>query len=175
MTLCTNLQNRVLDLEHTKTTQALEIKRLKRRVKKLEKKQRSRTYWLKRLYKVGLSARVISSDDKGLGEEDVSKHGREIHDIDVDEDITLASTHFDTDPDMFGVHDLYGDELVLPKDLTDVNMTLAQALSELKSAKPKAITTATTITTTVVTKPIAKGLVIQEQEQTSTPITSSKD
>ncbi|GKE40920.1 hypothetical protein Tco_1464325 [Tanacetum coccineum] len=44
MTLCTNLQNRVLDLEHTKTTQALEIDSLKRRVKKLEKKQRSRTH-----------------------------------------------------------------------------------------------------------------------------------
>ncbi|GJU69251.1 putative ribonuclease H-like domain-containing protein [Tanacetum coccineum] len=153
MALCTNLQNRVLDLEHTKTTQALEIERLKMRVKKLEKKQRLRTYWLKRLYKVGLSARVISSDDEGLGEEDVSKHRRKIHDIDADEDITLASTHFDIDPEMFGVHDLDGDE----------------------SAKPKVIIVAATITTTVVTRPMTKGLVIQEQEQASTPITSSKD
>nr|GFA29276.1 hypothetical protein [Tanacetum cinerariifolium] len=47
----------------TKTTQALEIDSLKRRVKKLEKMQRSRTHKLKRLYKVGLSARVESSDD----------------------------------------------------------------------------------------------------------------
>ncbi|GKB95139.1 hypothetical protein Tco_0981276, partial [Tanacetum coccineum] len=38
MALCTNLQNRVLDLENTKTTQALKIDSLKRRVKKLEKK-----------------------------------------------------------------------------------------------------------------------------------------
>nr|GEY86461.1 Gag-Pol polyprotein [Tanacetum cinerariifolium] len=36
--LCTNLQTRVLDLEKTKTTQALEITSLKRRAKKLEKK-----------------------------------------------------------------------------------------------------------------------------------------
>ncbi|GKB05682.1 hypothetical protein Tco_0833877, partial [Tanacetum coccineum] len=99
MALCTNLQNMVLDLEHTKTTQALEIESLKRRVKKLEKKQRPRTYKLKRLYKVGLSAKVVSSEDKGLGEEDASKQGRKIHDIDADEDITLDSTHFDTDPD----------------------------------------------------------------------------
>ncbi|GJZ42624.1 hypothetical protein Tco_0589879 [Tanacetum coccineum] len=49
MTLCTNLQNMVLDLEHTKTTQALEIDNLKRRVKKLEKKQWSRNYGLRRL------------------------------------------------------------------------------------------------------------------------------
>ncbi|GJY56487.1 hypothetical protein Tco_0455602 [Tanacetum coccineum] len=38
MALCTTLQNRVLDLEKTKTTQQNEIASLKRRVKKLEKK-----------------------------------------------------------------------------------------------------------------------------------------
>ncbi|GJY12727.1 putative ribonuclease H-like domain-containing protein [Tanacetum coccineum] len=64
MTLCTNLQNRVLDLEHTKTTQALEIESLKRRVNKLEKKQRSRTPKLKRLFKVGRSTQVVSSEDE---------------------------------------------------------------------------------------------------------------
>ncbi|GKA95032.1 hypothetical protein Tco_0817070 [Tanacetum coccineum] len=73
MALCTNLQSSVLDLEHTKTTQVLKIDSLKRRVKKLEKKQRSRTYRLRRLYKVGLSARVVSSEDEGLGEDDASK------------------------------------------------------------------------------------------------------
>ncbi|GKG23098.1 hypothetical protein Tco_0388401, partial [Tanacetum coccineum] len=78
MALYTNLQNRVLDLEHKKTTQALEIDSLKRRVKKLKKKQRSRTHRLRRLYKVGLSASVVSSEDEGLGEEDASKQGRKI-------------------------------------------------------------------------------------------------
>ncbi|GKD45092.1 hypothetical protein Tco_1269737 [Tanacetum coccineum] len=47
MELCTNLQIRVLDLEKTKTTQAEEIVSLKRRVKKLEHKKRSRTHGLK--------------------------------------------------------------------------------------------------------------------------------
>nr|GEW44028.1 hypothetical protein [Tanacetum cinerariifolium] len=61
--LCTILQSRVLDLEKIKTTQALEINSLKRRVKKLKKKQRLRTHKLKRLYKVGLFLRVESSDD----------------------------------------------------------------------------------------------------------------
>nr|GEU33387.1 hypothetical protein [Tanacetum cinerariifolium] len=55
---------RVLDLEKTKTTQALKIDSLKRRVKRLEKKQRSRTHKLKRLYKVGLTARVEFSEDE---------------------------------------------------------------------------------------------------------------
>nr|GEV59047.1 putative ribonuclease H-like domain-containing protein [Tanacetum cinerariifolium] len=84
----------VLDLENTKTTQALSIDSLKRRVKKLEKKQRLRTHKLKTLYKVGLTARVESSDDdEDLGE-DASKQ-RRISDIDADEDITLVSTHDD--------------------------------------------------------------------------------
>ncbi|GKA54798.1 hypothetical protein Tco_0753747 [Tanacetum coccineum] len=155
--ICTNLQNKVLYLETTKTIQALEIDSLKRRVKKLEKKQRSRTHKLRRLYKVGLSAKVISSDDEAsLGDqEDASKQGRKILDIDADEDITLDSTYVDTDPDMFGVHDLHGDEvfveiveLVVNAATTttttttttvadEVEMTLAQTLIEIKSAKPK--------------------------------------
>ncbi|GJW88261.1 putative ribonuclease H-like domain-containing protein [Tanacetum coccineum] len=118
---------RVLDLEHTKTTQALEIDSLKRR-------------------------------------------GRKIHDIDADEDITLENIH---DANMFGMHDLDGDEVFVEtkepmvnaatttstisvsaaKDLSDVDMTLAQALAELKSTKPKAVTTAATTTTTAVTRP----------------------
>ncbi|GKE59919.1 hypothetical protein Tco_1510286 [Tanacetum coccineum] len=171
-----------------------EITSLKKRVNELEKKKRSRTHGLKRLYKVGLSARIDSSDDEAsLGDqEDASKQGRKIHDIDADEDITLENVH---DADMFGVHDLDGDEVFVEtkehvvnvaittstipvsvaKDLSDVDMTLAQALAELKSTKHKAVTTAAIITTTVVTRPKAKGLVIQEQEQASTPITSLKD
>ncbi|GJS13141.1 hypothetical protein Tco_0407613 [Tanacetum coccineum] len=47
----TKLQQRVLDLENTKTAQSQEITSLKLRVKKLEKKVGSRTHKLKRLYK----------------------------------------------------------------------------------------------------------------------------
>ncbi|GJV24301.1 retrovirus-related pol polyprotein from transposon TNT 1-94 [Tanacetum coccineum] len=153
-------QDRVLDLENTKTAQAREITSLKKRVKKLERKKKSRTHGLKRLYKVGMSARIDSSDDEAsLGDqEDASKQGRKIHDIDADEDIALKNVH---DADMFGVHDLDGDEVFIEteehvvnaaittstipvsaaKDLSDVDMTLAQALAELKSTKPKAVTT----------------------------------
>ncbi|GJY63384.1 hypothetical protein Tco_0464844 [Tanacetum coccineum] len=152
MELCTNLQNRVIDLEKTKTSQAQEIISLKRRVKRLEKKNRSKTHGLKRLYKVGLSARIESSEDEGLGEEDASKQGR-IADIDANEDIYLVNVH--RDEDMFGVNDLEGDEVIVETEVDhevvvetevaskDVNLsvdevTLAQALAALKSAKPKA-------------------------------------
>ncbi|GKE25243.1 hypothetical protein Tco_1436755, partial [Tanacetum coccineum] len=86
MELCTNLQQNVLDLETTKTTQANEIASLKRRVKKLKRMNKSRTYRLKRIYRVGSSRRVESSKDEGLGEEDASKQGR-IADIDANKDI----------------------------------------------------------------------------------------
>ncbi|GJW65868.1 copia protein [Tanacetum coccineum] len=92
MALCTTLQNRVLDLEKIKITQHNEIASLKRRVKKLEKKYRSRTHKMKRLYKVGLTARVESSyNEKSLGE-DASKQGRN-NAIEADDEITLVSVH----------------------------------------------------------------------------------
>ncbi|GJY15915.1 hypothetical protein Tco_0386337 [Tanacetum coccineum] len=120
-----NVESKVLDLETTKTIQALEIDSLKRKVKKLEKKQRSRTYMLRRLYKVGLSAKVISSyDEASLGDqEDASKQGRKILNIDVDEDITLDSTHVDTDLDIFGVHVFLGCRDTIRKTVDDLTWT----------------------------------------------------
>ncbi|GJZ91066.1 hypothetical protein Tco_0662993 [Tanacetum coccineum] len=95
--------------EKTNTTQQNEIASLKRWVKKLEKKSRSRTHKLKRLYKVGLIARVESSgDEESLGE-DASKQGR-INAIDADEEITLVSVQDDADKEMFNVDALNGEE-----------------------------------------------------------------
>ncbi|GJV24427.1 putative ribonuclease H-like domain-containing protein, partial [Tanacetum coccineum] len=114
MELCTNLQNRVIDLENTKTAQAQEITSLKLRVKKLEKKGGSRTHKLKRLYKVGRSARIVSSDEASLGDqEDASKQGRKIDDIDKDAEITLVDETQGRygDDIMFDVSDLAGEEV----------------------------------------------------------------
>ncbi|GKD27326.1 hypothetical protein Tco_1233540, partial [Tanacetum coccineum] len=81
----------VLDLENTKTSQAAEITKLKERVMKLERRNKSRTPGLKRLRKVGRSAQVVSSEDEGLGaQEDASKQGRKIIDLDVDAEVTLV-------------------------------------------------------------------------------------
>ncbi|GKD88954.1 hypothetical protein Tco_1364461, partial [Tanacetum coccineum] len=58
-------------------------------VKKLENKRGSRTHRLKRLYKVGSSERVISSDEASLGDqEDASKQGRKIDDICKNNDLS---------------------------------------------------------------------------------------
>ncbi|GJR52498.1 hypothetical protein Tco_0473004 [Tanacetum coccineum] len=98
MELCTNLQQRVLDLEKTKTTQDNEITKLKKKVKKLEQEKRSTTRGLKRLHKV----------------------------------------------EIFDEYTLTGDEVFVEQEVVakDVNLTvdevtLAQALTSLKSEKPK--------------------------------------
>ncbi|GJT88682.1 hypothetical protein Tco_1070399, partial [Tanacetum coccineum] len=71
MDLCTKLSDRVLALETTKTAQAKEIASLKKRVKKLERKRNSKTPGMN-LFKIGTSSR------RSLGEEDASKHGRNL-------------------------------------------------------------------------------------------------
>nr|GEX11993.1 putative ribonuclease H-like domain-containing protein [Tanacetum cinerariifolium] len=74
MILCTNLQKQVLNLEDAKTAQAKEIASLKKRVKKLEQKRKSRTLGIKRLRKVGSARRVESLIEASLGDqEDASK------------------------------------------------------------------------------------------------------
>ncbi|GJZ58783.1 hypothetical protein Tco_0614599 [Tanacetum coccineum] len=76
MSLCTTLQNR--------------------EVKKLEKKNRSRTHKLKRLYKVGLTARVESSDDEeSLGQEDVEEVVEVINTAKLIIDVAQVSTTSD--------------------------------------------------------------------------------
>ncbi|GJX39732.1 hypothetical protein Tco_0253035 [Tanacetum coccineum] len=149
-------QTRVLDLENTKTAQAQEITSLKLRIKSLG------------------------------DQEDASKQGREINEIDKDAKITLVDETQGRygDEDMFGVHDLDGDEVVIESEVTDkagekrnivekavamtdavtilvsaaiitnVELTLAQTLAELKSSRPK-----------------TKGVVMQELSE-STPTIS---
>ncbi|GJU01071.1 putative ribonuclease H-like domain-containing protein [Tanacetum coccineum] len=142
MEFCTKLQQRVLDLENTKTAQAQEITSLKLRVKK--------------------SARMISSDEASLGDqEDASKQGRKINDIDKDAEITLVDE----------TQRRYGDDLMFdtvstadPVTTASVevttasattttadDLTLAQTLMEIRSARPK-----------------AKGIVFREQGESTT-------
>nr|GEV12762.1 hypothetical protein [Tanacetum cinerariifolium] len=156
MKLCTNLQNRVLDLENTKTTQALEIDSLKRRVKQLEKKKMSRTHKLKRLYKVSLTARVDSSDEASLENQE----------------------RFNDQEDAEMLFDVADDLRV--KALMEIKSAKPKA-DKVVIQEPEQVTTTTTLTTTAATtitaastRPKAKGLVIHKQEQAPTPIISSQ-
>nr|GEV19408.1 hypothetical protein [Tanacetum cinerariifolium] len=66
---CTTLSRKVAALEQDKVAQALEILKLKRRVKKLEKQRRSKSSGLKRLRKVSTSQMVESSTETVVGAE----------------------------------------------------------------------------------------------------------
>ncbi|GKC15826.1 hypothetical protein Tco_1012608, partial [Tanacetum coccineum] len=109
MKLYTNLQNKVHDLEHTKTTQALEIESLKRRVKSLRRSK---------------------------GQELTSlKDWRKILDINADEDITLDSTYLDTNPNMVRVHNLDGDEVFVETEEPVVNAATSTSIIPVSAAK----------------------------------------
>nr|GEZ35589.1 hypothetical protein [Tanacetum cinerariifolium] len=159
MKICTTLQKKVLDLEdelkRIKTSQQTKIDGLERRVKKLEKKHRSRTHKLKRLYKVGLTAKVISSsDDEALDKEDTSKQER-INEIDADKYIALVSTHDDvsTQDNIVqdkGIEDV-GEEKVVEvvtnaKMIVDAAQVTTTIADILVSAAKTIVTTALTIT-----------------------------
>ncbi|GJZ31740.1 hypothetical protein Tco_0576787, partial [Tanacetum coccineum] len=173
MEFCTKLQQRVLNIENTKTAQAQEITSLKLRVKKLGKKGGLRTHKLKILYKVGRSARMVSSDDASLGDQECIQTGEEIDDIDKDAEITLIDETqrrygddlmFDTsvldDEEVFAGPDMDEKEINVAekevsiadpvttagevvttasptKTTTADDLTLAQTLIEIKSAKSK--------------------------------------
>ncbi|GJR88008.1 hypothetical protein Tco_0212019 [Tanacetum coccineum] len=172
MELCTNLLQRVLDLEKTKTSQALEITKLKERFKKLEKKRGSRTHKLKRLYKVGRSARVVSSEDEGLGDqEDASKQGRRINEINQDVEVTLIDETQGRNDDnlMFDTsvsdeHEVEVEKVVSTAEVTTDSattttvdeLTLARTLIEIKAAKPK-----------------VRGVMIQEPSEFTTTTTTT--
>ncbi|GKB24702.1 retrovirus-related pol polyprotein from transposon TNT 1-94 [Tanacetum coccineum] len=196
MNLCTQLQSRVLALETTKSNQALEIESLKRRVKQLEKRRKSRTSGLRRLRKVSSSSRVESFNDASLAaQEDASKQGRKITNLDADAEVNLVDKTQEMNDDnlMFDTSVLEEQEIefekVVEEPIVSVatttksipvsaakvvttasasveipdELTLAQTLIEIKTAKPKPITTAATTVTSV--RPRAKGIIFHDQEE----------
>ncbi|GKF90774.1 hypothetical protein Tco_0274475, partial [Tanacetum coccineum] len=71
MIMCTKLSKQVLDLEKEKDVQAVEILRLKKRVKRLERQRKSSTSQpRKKKY------RQVESSDDDLNKEDASKQGK---------------------------------------------------------------------------------------------------
>ncbi|GJW97889.1 hypothetical protein Tco_0179697 [Tanacetum coccineum] len=191
MVLCTKLQKQVLDLEKAKSDQAIEIASLKKRVDKLEKRRKFRTTGLKRLKKVGAARRIESSNDSLGAQEDASKQGRRIEDIDADAEVTLVNeTQERQDEDlMFDTGVLDGDEMFVDATTGEKD---EQSTKIDDSTAGEAVTTAgvedsalPTIPTTVeetlaqtlmeikAAKPKAKGIVFHDLEkQVSKPTVS---
>nr|GEY54281.1 hypothetical protein [Tanacetum cinerariifolium] len=105
------VKHEVAELGQDKLTQALEIFKLKKRVKKLESKKRSNSSGFKRLRTVGTSHRVESSADTV---------GR----IDQDDEVNAASKRVSaSEPTVF--------------DNEEVTMTMDQTLIKMKEKKSK--------------------------------------
>nr|GEV55905.1 hypothetical protein [Tanacetum cinerariifolium] len=141
MELCTKLSDRVLNLETTKTAQAKKISSLKRRFKRLEKKKKSRTHGLKRLYKVVLSARVESSAEEQI-DETVEDQGRfddqDMFDTWVLDDEEVVVEKAVVVKEVYVAQDQVSDAITtVTKELTVDDITLAKALKALKSLKHK--------------------------------------
>ncbi|GKC77527.1 hypothetical protein Tco_1128301, partial [Tanacetum coccineum] len=148
MELYTNLSQRVLNLENTKTSQAAEITKFKERVKKLERRNKSRTLGLKRLRKF-----EVTLVDEAQGRKDYN--------------LMLETGVFDE-------QEVEVEKVVSTAEVTTVSattiivvdeLTLAQTLIEIKEAKPKVVTIADTTTTISVTRPKARGIVVQEPSE----------
>nr|GEW87384.1 putative ribonuclease H-like domain-containing protein [Tanacetum cinerariifolium] len=87
---CATLTKKVANLEQDKIAQAIEITKLKKRVKRLEKKRQFKYSILKRLRKVRTIQRVKSSADTGMDDqEDASKQEGKIAKLDANKDVTL--------------------------------------------------------------------------------------
>nr|GEV30150.1 hypothetical protein [Tanacetum cinerariifolium] len=88
--ICTQLSNRVLSLEQSKTAQDLVIKKLQKKVKRLEKKQRERTLGMN-LFKIGTFRR------QSLDNVNVSKQGRNLKTRQMFEECDIDENRDDND------------------------------------------------------------------------------
>nr|GEU78497.1 putative ribonuclease H-like domain-containing protein [Tanacetum cinerariifolium] len=186
MVLCTNLSNKVLDLENEviemKSSHKAKTAELESRVEKSEEEIRSLTKELKSFHsKVDSLAYKETIMDK----EKSSKQGRKITDVDADAEInlenvynldlaheeTVLSMHDATDADGKEVAEEMVEVITTAKIIVDEVSTgggeLNAANEELVSAAPTNITTAqpseaTKITVGISTAPKAKGIVFHD-------------
>ncbi|GJT66792.1 putative ribonuclease H-like domain-containing protein [Tanacetum coccineum] len=151
------------------------------------------------VFLIGRSAIVVSFDKASLGDqEDASKHGRKIDDIDADAEITLVDETqgrhdddlmFDTcvlnDEEVFARQDMAEKEVSIVDPVTTAGEVVTTANVEVSTASPTAatitnveLTLAQTLAKLKSIRPKIKGVVMQEPSESitkTTPITSSKD
>ncbi|GKB23121.1 hypothetical protein Tco_0862522 [Tanacetum coccineum] len=177
-----------------------EITELTERVKRLEKKGGSRTHRFRRLYKVGRFVRVISSKDEGLGDqEDASKQGRKIDEIDQDTEVTLVDETQRSYGDnlMFDIGVLENEQDMVEKevDMAKKDVSIADLVTIAGDVVTTAnvvvstteVTTDSTTTTTVdeltlaqtlieikAAKLKARGVIVQEASEFTTATSPSQ-
>ncbi|GKD80016.1 hypothetical protein Tco_1342637 [Tanacetum coccineum] len=145
--ICKNMSNRVLALEQSKTAQDLVIKKLKKKVRKLEKKLRARTPRMK-LFKISTSKRKSLDEDDfvELGvdnamenvEGDAETRGRNtaeqittnedtVNTASIEVSVAGPSNVSTADPSTSIARDIFEDEM----------MTIVDTLMAIRSTRPR--------------------------------------
>nr|GEX98838.1 hypothetical protein [Tanacetum cinerariifolium] len=176
---CITLTRRVEHLEQDNIAQALEITKLKQRVKKLERRNKLKVIKVIRLKKVGIAQEVKTSDDTVM--DDVSKQGRIIADLDADKDVTLKDVavvakdvqdaeieESSDDVDLEPVELQEVVEVVTTAKLITEVVTIASAIITV-DAPQLTVAAAPTLTTAPSAARRRKGVVIRDPEETATP------
>ncbi|GJR34066.1 hypothetical protein Tco_1209750 [Tanacetum coccineum] len=176
MDICTQLSNRVLALKHSKTAQDLVIKKLQKKVKRLEKMKMARTPGMK-LFKIGTYRK------KTLDKENVSKQGRD--DSNKTEELNQSDK-------ASGETEVFNDTIAAEKDVNAVELVFtagdavntASIIPDVSAAGPSTSTAGdifedemTTFANTLVairsTRPKTTSVVIrdvEEEPRRATPI-----
>nr|GFA53675.1 hypothetical protein [Tanacetum cinerariifolium] len=152
METCTTLTRKVEALEQDKMAQALEIIKLKQRVKKLERKNKLKVSGLKRLRKEEIIANIDTDEDVILKDVVAVKKTAKIEENADDDKLDLVEL----------------------KEVVEV-VTIAKLMTEVVTTAAATITAATTLITavTITAAPSAakrrKGVVIRDPKETATP------
>ncbi|GJY25125.1 hypothetical protein Tco_0399851, partial [Tanacetum coccineum] len=158
MVFCLSLQDQVLDLQTAKDAQAKEIANLKKTIKKLQRKRRSRPTSLRRFKKFDATKRKSSLAMDSLGDqEDSSKQGRNEDGFVQDE----AQEQL-YEEEMFGVDDLHGKEVTVGDTTAEVigQDTAVETITTIETVTAaKEITTTSGPTTSIDELTLAQTLV----------------
>ncbi|GJV45318.1 hypothetical protein Tco_1429854 [Tanacetum coccineum] len=188
MLLCTNLQKQVLDLEKAKDAQAKEIAGLKKRDKESLGAQEDASKQgriVDETQERSDDAEMFDTDDlhgdevimdMAVGEKQEKSAKVDQREVDTAVEDSVALTILVSIPDE-GVTAAKIDEITPISALTTVidELTLAQTLIEIKSAKPKVVTTVATTTTI---RPKARGVLLAKDfivEEWLVEISGKKD
>nr|GFB36012.1 hypothetical protein [Tanacetum cinerariifolium] len=158
---CATLTKKFSDLEQDKVAQAIEITKLKHRVRKLEKKRKLKAFGLKRLRKVGTTQRVKSSADTEVAAE-VAK------DADVQGRLEESQAH------VYHLDLEHAQKVLSMQDDEAEPAKITEVIEVVTTAKliTKVATAATTITAApmpTTSAPKRKGVVSRDPKETVTP------
>ncbi|GJT55933.1 putative ribonuclease H-like domain-containing protein [Tanacetum coccineum] len=133
MAICTKFSNKVLALETSKTAQDLVITKLKKKVKRLEKKQRARTPRMK-LFKIGTSRRK-SLDKENNVEGDTVNDGGAVNTATTG--VSAASASITTDGVPISTAEPRTPPTTTITAFEDEDLTIAQTLVKMRTEKDK--------------------------------------